>query len=94
VTRYVLLYESAPDVTVKAPLHFPAHWSRCQQFHADGTLLLIGPFANTQAHGAMGIFTTHEAAQQFADGDPFILNRVVQRWEIREWKEALQPDGR
>jgi uncharacterized protein YciI len=90
---YVLLYESSDDVAAKAPLHFPAHWARCQQFHTDGTLLLVGPFADAQAHGSMAVFRTREAAQQFVDGDPFVLNRVVQSWEIREWKEALQPDG-
>jgi len=49
---------------------------------------MIGPFANAQ-EGAMGIFTTREAAEEFANGDPFVLNGVVRAWHIREWNEAL-----
>ena len=36
---------------------------------------MIGPFANAQEDGAMGIFTTREAAEEFVRGDPFVLPR-------------------
>ena len=42
-----------------------------------------------RAGGALGIFTTREAAEEFIDGDPFVQNGVVARWTIREWKEVL-----
>jgi uncharacterized protein YciI len=92
MSRYVLLYESADDVASKAPAHFPAHRARWQAFRDAGTLLQIGTFAAVQAHGSMAIFTSAEAAREFAEGDPFVLEGVVARWEIREWNEALQPD--
>lgn len=41
----------------------------------------------------MAIFTSDEAARDFAESDPFVLEGVVATWEIREWHEALQPDG-
>jgi uncharacterized protein YciI len=89
VKKYVLLYESADDVAALAPQHFPAHWARCQDFHARGLLLMVGTFADPQTEGSMAIFTTREAADQFIAGDPFVLNGVVARWEVREWNEAL-----
>jgi uncharacterized protein YciI len=92
MSRYVLLYESAEDVARKAPAHFPAHRARWQAFRDAGTLLQIGTFADVQAHGSMAILTSGEAAREFAEGDPFVLEGVVARWEIREWNEALQPD--
>jgi hypothetical protein len=49
---------------------------------------MVGPFANAE-EGAMAIFTTGEAAQEFAEGDPFVLNGVVSKWYIREWNEAI-----
>lgn len=49
---------------------------------------MVGPFTDP-AHGAMGVFTTRNAAEEFAKGDPFVLNGVVAKWEIREWMEAL-----
>jgi uncharacterized protein YciI len=74
-------------VAEKAPLHFAAHRARWGEFHDRGTLLLIGPFSDQS--GAMGVFTTREAAEEFAAGDPFVLNGVVKSWQIREWREAL-----
>jgi uncharacterized protein YciI len=88
--KYVVLYESADNVLEKAPAHFPAHSERVDEFHARGTLLLTGTFADPQ-EGAMAIFTTRAAAEEFIDGDPFVLNGVVRRFEIREWNEVLAP---
>ena len=85
--KYVLLYESGDDLAAKAPLHFPAHRARWLEFQAKGTLLMVGPFADQS--GAMAIFTTRDAAEEFASSDPFVLHGVVKAWEIREWREAL-----
>jgi uncharacterized protein len=87
--KFVLLYESADDVASNAPKHFSAHSQRADAFHAEGTLLMIGTFANPQDEGAMGIFTTREAAETFAAGDPFVVHGVVQSWHVREWNDAL-----
>jgi uncharacterized protein YciI len=91
--KYVLLYESADDVLAKAPAYFPAHSARLEDFHARGVLLMVGTFANPQEEGSMSIFTSREAAEEFANGDPFVLNGVVRDWTIREWDEVLTPDG-
>jgi uncharacterized protein len=89
--KYVLLYESAPDLSSRAPAHFAAHRARWAEFQARGTLLMIGPFGDAQAQGSMAIFTTREDAEAFAISDPFVLNGVVQSWSVREWNEVLQP---
>jgi uncharacterized protein len=86
--KYVLLYESADDVLEKAPLHGAAHRTWWNQFLDDGTLLMVGPFANPK-DGAMAVFKTREAAEAFAAGDPFVLNGVVRSWRIAEWLEAI-----
>jgi uncharacterized protein YciI len=91
--KYVLFYESADDVRSKAPLHFPEHRARWKEFQDRGTLLMIGTFADPQEEGSMAIFTTREAAETFARGDPFVLNGVVRRWSIREWSEAIGDVG-
>jgi uncharacterized protein len=87
--KFVLFYESADDVRSKAPRHFPAHVARWKEFQEDGTLLMVGTFANPQEEGSMAIFTTREAAESFAKSDPFVVNGVVRRWSIREWNEAI-----
>ncbi len=89
MAKYVLFYESADDVASKAPAHFPAHLARWKEFQGQGTLLMIGTFANAQEEGSMAIFTTRQAAEAFARSDPFVLNGVVRRWSVREWNEAI-----
>ena len=88
-TKYVLLYESADNVAEKAPLHFGAHWARAHEFHDRGDLWLIGTFGDPQTEGSMAVFNSREAVEEFVVGDPFVLEGVVERYEIREWTEAL-----
>jgi uncharacterized protein len=89
--KYVLFYESADDVLSKAPEHMAAHGARLRDFHGRGTLQMTGPFSNPQEEGSMSIFTTREAAEEFAREDPFVLYGVVRSWHIREWDESLEP---
>jgi uncharacterized protein YciI len=87
--KYVLSYEpGGPDMPAKARLHFPEHAASWDAFRRDGSLLLIGPF--TDGSGAMAVFTSREAAEEFARQDPFVLHGVVSGWTVREWNEALQ----
>jgi uncharacterized protein YciI len=85
--KYVLSHTSADDVAEKAPVHFAAHRARWAEFQANGTLLLIGPYADQS--GALAVFTARAAAEEFARGDPFVLHGVVRDWSVREWLEAL-----
>ena len=89
--KYVLYYESAPDVLDNAPIYGAAHRAHWNDFLKDGTLLMIGPFSDPRL-GAMGIFTTRDAAERFARDDPFVLNGVVSQWFVREWAEAIVPE--
>lgn len=86
--KYVLSYTSAPDAREKAPLHFADHRARWQKFVDGGKLIMIGPFSDI-ADGAMAIFRTRDAAEEFAASDPFVLHGVVSDWKILEWNEAL-----
>jgi uncharacterized protein len=85
--KYVLIYESAEDVADQAPLYFAAHKARWTEFREAGTLLLIGPYADRS--GALAVFTTREAAEEFARTDPFVLHGLIRDWSVKEWAEAL-----
>jgi uncharacterized protein YciI len=87
--KWVMLYESADDVANRAPQHFPAHLERLTEFHERGDLLMVGAFEDPQSQGSMSVFRSREAAEEFAAGDPFVLNGVVRGYEIRGWDEAL-----
>ncbi len=80
--RHVLFYESG-DLSL-AVEHFPAHQARYTEFMQRGVLLALGLF--TDRGGSMAVFTTREAALEFASGDPFVEHGVVSGWQIREWR--------
>jgi uncharacterized protein YciI len=91
-TWYVLFYEAGDNFPAGAREHFPAHQARYQEFMGRGVLLALGPFADEPAGGALAIFTTREAAEEFATGDPFVLSKVVGSWHVRQWR-VVTPDG-
>jgi uncharacterized protein YciI len=37
----------------------------------------------------MAVFVSREAAEEFVEEDPFVLNGVVARSTIRDWNETL-----
>jgi uncharacterized protein len=85
--RYVLFYESG-DLSLAAE-NFPAHRARYQEFMSRGVMLSLGPF--TDGSGSMSVFSSSEAAEEFASGDPFVHAGVVSKWRVREWREVT-PD--
>ena len=88
MTKFLLIYENG-DLT-KAPANFAAHRELWRVYGERGTLLMVGPVLGAPAVGALGVFTTREAAEEFAQSDPFVSSGVVARWSIAEWKEALK----
>ena len=44
--------------------------------------------------GALGVFTSREAAEEFMEGDPFVLNGVVARHTLQDWNEVLFNSGK
>lgn len=88
--KYLMFYEMAAAGMSKAQANFPAHQSRLKEFHRKGTLLMAGPYG-TPPLGALGIFTSRAAAEEFVAGDPFVVNGVVGKHSIHEWSEALAP---
>jgi uncharacterized protein YciI len=87
VAFFETFYDSLDDAIARAPDAVAAHRSRSQELHARGTLLMSGAFLNNQEEKlrTMAVLTTREAAEEYARGDPFVLNGMVSRWYIREW---------
>ena len=86
--KFVMFYDMAPDGLGKARENIDAHRARLNEFNARGVLLMAGPLGNPP-EGAMGVFTSKEAAEEFIQGDPFVINGVVSEWRIVEWNEVL-----
>ena len=87
--KYVLFYESPEDLDLDAIReHYADHRATWARYQENGTLVAIGPFSDPR-EGAMSVFTTKDAAEEFATSDPFVRNGLVAHWYIKEWDEAL-----
>ena len=77
----------------------PDHVARLQTLKNEGRLLLAGPYPalDTEDPGAAGFsgslivaeFDSLEAAQTWADADPYIKSGVYQRVEVKPFKKVL-----
>ena len=91
--KVLMFYEVAPDGLSKAQANFAAHRARLDEFNARGVLLMAGPYGAPPV-GALGVFTSREAAEEFIAGDPFVLNGVVSRHSLYDWNEVLFDAGK
>jgi uncharacterized protein len=78
----------APDALLKVTTHYPAHRARLDEFQARGVIFAAGPLGNPP-EGAMAVFTTREAAEEFIQGDSFVINGLVSKWRLVEWNAAF-----
>lgn len=88
--KFLMFYELAADGLAKVQEFFPDHQARLGEFFRAGNLLMAGPYGNPPT-GALGIFTSREAAETFAAADPFVTSGVVAKVTIEPWAEALIP---
>jgi uncharacterized protein len=85
-------YKTIDEVRSKAPQAMSAHIARTKEFQKRGTLLMAGAFLNNPEEpvSTMAILISHEAAEEFAKGDPFVLTGMVSKWYIKEWANLLK----
>lgn len=65
---------------------YPRHKVVVDKFRAQGDVIGIGPFADL---GNMAIFRSREAAEAFAQEDPFILEGLIKSFAIRDWDDTM-----
>ena len=88
---YALFYrELVPDYVARRGLYRDAHLGLAREAHARGELLLGGALAEP-VDGALLIFRCADAkpVEEFVRKDPYVLNGLVTRWEIRAWNVVV-----
>lgn len=92
---YVTFYHSNPDATPESFARnievYPRHRAFLDEFAKGGGIWMIGTFGNPMAEGSMAIFRSRESAEEFIAGDPFQLEGLVWKTEIREWNPLEFP---
>ena len=91
VVFFEIDYPSIVEALADAPEAIAAHKKRSQEWHEQGKLVMAGAFRDAPQGrlNTMGVLTSREAAEEFAKGDPFVLNGKVIRWHVREWNNML-----
>ena len=90
VLLFATAYASIEEAYAQAPGEIARHVARSQEFQAMGSLLMAGAFAGAdQLLETMAIVTSRQAAEEYAAGDPFVLNGMVTSWHIREWNDVV-----
>lgn len=94
--RYLLIYFSTEEGRAKVPELFPAHQDYADRFRRErpGALLMLGPIQDAAPgeFGALGVFTDKDAAERFAEADPFVVGGTVTEWTVRTWLLSVEPE--
>ena len=67
---------------------YPRHKTFLDQFVARGEVVGVGPFTDAEG-GNMALFRTRAAAEEFAKGDPFLLEGLVREYQIKDWGDQM-----
>ena len=96
---YAIFGNDAPDSLGKRIAARPAHLARLQMLQEEGRLLLAGPFPAVDAvdPGLAGFtgslivaeFVSLEAAEAWADADPYIAAGVYAQVAVRPFKKVF-----
>jgi len=88
--HYLLFYEVSDDYLSRRGTYRTAHLEKAWQANSHGELVLAGALANP-ADGAVLLFTgdSPQAAEAFAESDPYVVNELVKRWYVREWTAVV-----
>ena len=101
--HFLLFYDTAPDYLERRADHRDAHLKLAWAAAERGELILGGALADPpdpgqSRGGAVLLFKAEAAAvaESFARADPYVLNGLVERWQVREWvtvvgEEAATP---
>jgi uncharacterized protein YciI len=87
---FALIYEVADDYLARRTAFRQEHLGLAAAAHERGEIVLGGAFADP-ADRALLIFRGADrgAAESFARKDPYVLNGLVKKWEVRPWTVVI-----
>ena len=87
---YALIYETVDDYVVRRAEFRQLHLSYAQVARERGELILAGAF-DDPVDRALLIFRVNDKSrvQDFARNDPYVVNGLVKKWEVRPWRVVV-----
>jgi uncharacterized protein YciI len=89
---FAVMYAYSPDVALQDATR-PRASRTFAPLVDDGALVASGPWGPGDARGGLLVFHASDrvAVQAIVDSDPFVVQGVVARCDIREWVPLLGP---
>jgi uncharacterized protein YciI len=86
VSYFVLRYDLVDDYLERRTALRDKHRGLARRAFERGELLLAGALAHP-ADQALLVFSAPDrsVAEAFARGDPYVVEGLVTRWEVRDW---------
>lgn len=89
--KFVILGFDGPEGESRRRVHRPAHLLRLQELHAQGRLVLAGPFNDKRGSLIVMEAATLAEAEAFAQADPYTVQGVFERVEIHPFLQVFPP---
>lgn len=92
---YALIYETVDDYVARRAEFREMHLRVAREVRERGELLLAGAF-DDPVDRALLVFRVDDKSkvEEFARNDPYVVNGLVKKWEVRRWKVVVGNDQR
>jgi uncharacterized protein YciI len=90
--HYLVFYETVDDYIERRSAHRDEHLRKAWAASERGELVLGGALVDPP-DTAILLFEADspDVAEKFARADPYVINGLVKRWYVREWKTVAGP---
>jgi len=94
LAHFLLTYDVAPDYLIRRGEFREAHLALAWAAVERGELLLGGAVGDPP-DGAVLLFQGGgpEAAEAFAEADPYVREGIVVRWQVKRWATVVGPSA-
>ena len=86
--HFILTYELAPDYLERRGRFRAEHLKLAWEASGRGALLLGGAVGDP-VESALLLFTDREAAEAFAQSDPYVAQGLVKTWRVLPWTTVV-----
>ena len=90
MTYYALIYETVDDYVARRGAFRELHLGAARAARERGELVLAGAF-DDPVDRALIVFRVDDKSkvEDFARKDPYVLNGLVKKWEVRPWRVVV-----
>jgi uncharacterized protein YciI len=92
--HYLLMYELAPDYLARRGEFRNEHLKMAWEAEQRGELVLAGALGDpTDTAVLLFAGDSPDAAERFAEADPYVTRGLVKSWRVRPWTTVVGKDA-